>query len=55
MNYLAHLLLAGENPEHRLGGLMADFVRGRIETLSQHYPEGVVQGIIDHRGIDSFT
>jgi acyl carrier protein phosphodiesterase len=55
MNYLAHLLLAGENPEHRLGGLMADFVRGRIETLAQHYPEGVVQGIIDHRGIDSFT
>ena len=55
MNYLAHLLLAGENPQHQLGGFIADFVRGRIETLAKQYPETVLKGIVDHRRIDSFT
>ncbi|MCG8427337.1 MAG: ACP phosphodiesterase [Chromatiales bacterium] len=47
--------MAGPVPEHRLGGLIADFVRGRIEMLAQSYPEPVLQGIIEHRKIDSFT
>jgi len=55
MNYLAHLLLAGDLPEHQLGGLIADFVRGRVESLARRYPAPVLQGIIDHRKIDSFT
>ena len=55
MNYLAHLLLAGEDPQRRLGGLIADFVRGRVETLAAQYPAPVVRGIVEHRRIDSFS
>ena len=55
MNYLAHLLLAGEDPQHRLGGFIADFVRGRAETLAVQYPAPVVRGIVEHRRIDSFS
>lgn len=55
MNYLAHLLLAGDNPEHQLGGLIADFVRGRVETLAQYYPKPILKGVVDHRRIDSYT
>ena len=55
VNYLAHLLLAGDDPQHRLGGLIADFVRGRIETLAADYPAPVLRGIEDHRRLDSFS
>jgi acyl carrier protein phosphodiesterase len=55
MNYLAHLLLAGDNPQHQLGGFIADFVRGQLTTLASHYPGPVLKGIADHRKIDSFT
>ncbi len=55
MNYLAHLLLAGDDPEERLGGIIADFTRGRLETLAACYPPGVMRGISMHRKIDQFT
>jgi acyl carrier protein phosphodiesterase len=55
MNYLAHLLLAGEDPEEKLGALMGDFTRGRLENLARHYPPGIMQGIATHRRIDHFT
>lgn len=55
MNYLAHLLLADDNPQHQLGALMGDFVRGRPETLAQQYPAILVDGIMGHRQVDVFT
>ncbi|TVO71952.1 acyl carrier protein phosphodiesterase [Sedimenticola selenatireducens] len=55
MNYLAHLFLAPNDPQQQLGGLIADFTRGRLETLAEHYSEGVIQGIALHRQIDRFT
>ena len=55
MNYLAHALLAGDDPQKRLGALIADFVRGRLQTLSSRYPQGVLEGIAQHRMIDSYS
>lgn len=55
MNYLAHLFLGGDEPLQRLGGLIADFTRGRMETLAKQYPEKVIQGISVHRQVDRFT
>lgn len=52
MNFLAHLVLSGSDPEVRLGGLMADFTRPDAEG---HLPEGVKRGILLHRRIDRFT
>ncbi len=55
MNYLAHTLLAPRSPQEQLGSLCADFVRGTLKGLSNHYPEAVVKGIAQHRKIDHFT
>ena len=52
MNHLAHALLSGPGSDLRLGGMMGDFVRGRIDpTLS---PD-VRTGLALHRAIDSHT
>ena len=52
MNYLAHLYLAGSEPEAVIGSLMGDFVKGRVDpTLSP----GLRHAILQHRRIDSFT
>ena len=53
MNYLAHLLLAEDEPVSRVGNLLGDFVSGRPETLQ--LPPRLVQGIIRHRAIDRFA
>lgn len=53
MNYLAHLLLAEDDPLSRVGNLLGDFVAGRPETLE--VPLRVVQGIVRHRAIDRFA
>lgn len=55
MNYLAHLFLASDDPDERLGSLIADFTRGRLQTLARSYPPGVMWGITLHRKVDSFT
>jgi len=55
VNYLAHLLLGGDEPLARLGGLIADFTRGRLETLAKQYPAKIVHGISVHRQVDRFT
>ncbi|MCW8904955.1 acyl carrier protein phosphodiesterase [Sedimenticola sp.] len=55
MNYLAHLFLASEDPDERLGSLIADFTRGRLQTLAKDYPPGVMWGIALHRRVDRFT
>jgi acyl carrier protein phosphodiesterase len=52
MNYLAHLYLAGEDPDLIVGNFIADSVKGKQIEL---YSEGVVRGIKLHREIDAFT
>jgi acyl carrier protein phosphodiesterase len=56
MNYLVHFLLAGDDDELRLGNLLGDFVKGRVERFT--YP-GVTDrlrtGIQMHRTIDAFS
>jgi acyl carrier protein phosphodiesterase len=52
MNFLAHLYLAGDDPDGIVGHLLGDFVRGRdLEA----FPEAVRAGILLHRSIDAFT
>jgi acyl carrier protein phosphodiesterase len=55
VNYLAHLFLSPAEPQQQLGGLIADFTRGRLESLAEYYSSGVIQGIALHRQIDRFT
>lgn len=52
MNHLAHALLSGPDPELMLGGLMGDFVHGRIDPALS---DGLRRGIALHRAIDSHT
>jgi len=52
MNYLAHLFLAGDEPEALIGSLMGDFVKGRVDTAR---PPAMYHAIMQHRRIDSFT
>jgi len=52
LNYLAHLFLAGKDPEMILGNFIADHVKGN-EILK--YSEKVRDGIWMHRAIDTFT
>lgn len=52
MNYLAHLLLSGPNPDTQVGGLLGDFVKG---PLKGDYPDDIEQGIRLHRQIDTLT
>jgi len=52
MNYLAHAYLARATPELLTGGLLGDFVKGRLDD---RYPPAVCAGIAQHRAIDRFT
>lgn len=52
MNYLAHLLLAGDAEHAIVGGLMGDFVRGSVPA---ELPAAVRDAIAVHRRIDAFT
>ena len=52
MNFLAHLYLAGENEDHVVGQVLADFLeRGWRERVSP----GVLQGIRLHQQADLYT
>ena len=53
MNYLAHLLTAGDDPSLRYGVLLGDHVRGR-QALAM-WPPAIRRGIGLHRAVDSFT
>lgn len=53
MNYLAHLRLGPDHPQLALGGLLGDFVKGPVASMT--LPEPVRQGIWLHRRIDAFT
>ncbi len=52
MNYLAHLYLAEDTDESRLGNLLGDFVKGPIDN---RYSPGITKGIRTHRKVDVFT
>ncbi len=52
MNYLAHVLLSGPDPQWQLGGYLGDHVRGR---RWEDFPAGMASGILLHRQIDVFT
>jgi acyl carrier protein phosphodiesterase len=56
MNYLVHFLLAGDDEELRLGNLLGDYVKGRVDRFDH---PGVTNrlrtGIQMHRTIDAFS
>lgn len=53
MNFLAHALLAGEEPAWRLGGLLGDFVKGPLAACA--LPADIVAGVALHRAIDDYA
>jgi acyl carrier protein phosphodiesterase len=52
MNHLAHLLLAENSPEIKLGNFLGDFVTGQD---LQQFSEAIQWGIRCHQKIDAFT
>ena len=52
MNFLAHIYLSGENEDTLLGNFIADMVKGR---QIDNFHQGIVDGILLHRKIDTFT
>ena len=56
MNYLVHFLMAGDDDELRLGNLLGDFVKGRVERFAhQGLTDRLRTGIQMHRTIDAFS
>lgn len=70
MNYLAHILLSGADPDWQLGGLLGDFVKGPlwpassadpanspglVDRQGQPWGAGVLSGIQLHRQLDAFV
>jgi acyl carrier protein phosphodiesterase len=53
MNHLAHALLAGDDEQLQLGGMLGDFLHGRAEAMQ--LPRSVIDGIRLHRAIDVYT
>ena len=53
MNYLAHIALAGDNPQHQVGGLLGVFVRGPLGR--GQFPAAVEAGIQAHRNLDHYV
>lgn len=52
VNHLAHALLSGPDDDVVFGGLIADFLRGRVDPS---LPRGVRLGIALHRAVDVYT
>ncbi len=52
MNYLAHLYLSDHSPQWLVGGLMGDFVKGRLRGK---LPASVEAAVRAHRRLDVFT
>ena len=52
MNYLAHILLAGDDPEAQLGGLLGDFTKPGLDSS---FGSTIAREIRIHRLIDKFT
>ncbi len=52
MNFLAHALLAGDEPALIVGGVVGDWIKG---PLPAGLPEDLAQGVALHRAIDHFA
>lgn len=52
LNYLAHLLLSGYDPQIRFGNFVGDAIKGKDYLL---LPNEVQKGVLLHRHIDNFT
>jgi len=52
VNFLAHLILSGDQPDWIIGGFLGDFVKG---SLKGNFPSKIEDGIRLHRKIDRFT
>jgi acyl carrier protein phosphodiesterase len=52
VNHLAHVLLAGPQPESRLGAMLGDFWRGAPDDA---WPPSLQAGVRLHRKIDVYT
>ncbi|MAZ88813.1 MAG: hypothetical protein CL693_14330 [Cellvibrionaceae bacterium] len=51
MNYLAHVLLSGADPQWQLGGFLGDFIKGPLPALDESYPsESLSQSVLDAQG-----
>ncbi|MDZ7897875.1 MAG: ACP phosphodiesterase [Arcicella sp.] len=56
MNFLAHTYLSGNDDDLKIGNFLGDFVKGRLNKLSNsQYSEGIIKGMALHREIDFFT
>ncbi|WP_018968996.1 ACP phosphodiesterase [Rubritalea marina] len=55
MNYLAHIALAHPSPASQMGNFLGDFAKGTREALRAEWPDELVDGLMMHRAIDSFT
>lgn len=56
MNFLAHFLLADDDDELRVGSLLGDVVKGRLERyVHPGTTERIRLGIRLHRAVDSFS
>jgi acyl carrier protein phosphodiesterase len=52
LNHLAHLFLAPDSPQARVGSLLGDFARG---VVPGDLPTRVREGLYHHRAVDAFT
>ena len=53
MNHLAHALLSGADPLHRVGNVTGDFIKGPL--ADQGLSPRLCEGVRHHRQIDRFT
>ena len=52
MNYLAHIALSGGHPDHQVGGLLGDFIRGPLTGIFSIRVEASIQS---HRQLDAYV
>lgn len=52
MNHLAHLFLAPDNPQARVGSILGDFAKG---VSLDHLPAEVRRGFLHHLSVDGYT
>jgi len=52
LNFLAHALLAGEDPALLVGGVIGDWIKGSLPGV---LPEDIAKGVALHRAIDNFA
>jgi acyl carrier protein phosphodiesterase len=52
LNFLAHALLAGEDPALLVGGVIGDWIKGSLPGI---LPDDLAKGVALHRAIDNFA